>query len=570
MALQNKAEETLGRIAAIQTLCEKFPMAFKLNYAEFSTSFDFMIDILKMLGVDNRELVQKFANLFADDSEGSWLDILEGVIKTTLKLNMSKLLSCEVNPIIPDSMIGPCKETNDPNSFLQVFKNEQYGTNVPHGGFDLDVSLIDVMGYLRHSPLSEEGKYLYADSDYTVNELYRSTDFNTFLWYVINKSVNAPEKERKKSIWDNRYNVGLASKNDDYRDRWFADGDDEEIKKDKIKIMDVTYRDNGTSVTNTINIKINPEEYYRKHKITENFSINKTIFEFNNDYLNSLKLFSSKVILTSLVDTFTNSLNVSVGYSINEQMIMAQVDKIIKNVIEADDTEVDDCFFSFSNDEFNDMLEQTEMKMMGVVPMKGEYNFNYIYDKESLLSSLDSISSAATLEEKTGLIENLFFDISATPAKEGGITSTDALTFGYDTGLLSALLRAIIYPIVRVIFSPKVIMMLQINAHIMGKDFPSFQNFIWGMLSIIKNLIRQIKDMVLDVIWDFLISKLKPLLTLFTSKLFLEMISEYRALLEVMLDCITIFKTNKVLTTIDDVNYADIIPVETTPEDKKC
>lgn len=556
MALQNKAQEVLSYLGAVQTLTEKFPMNFKINYIEFPTSFDFMIDILKLLGVDNRELVQKVAELVADDSEGGFLNALEIIVKTVLKLNVSKLLSCEANPFIPDTMIGP--PTNKDSN------HEPFGPNELHGGFDVDVALLDVMGYLRHSPLSEEGKYLYNDSDYKVNDLYKSTDFNTFLWYVINKGMSAPEKERKKLVWDNRFLVGLSGESDSYKEDWFNDTIDE-----RKKIIDVVYRENGTTATNKINIKINPETYYQKRKLG-NIFFNKTIFEFNNDYLNSLKLFDSKVILTSLVDVFTNSLNVSVGYSLNEQIIMAQVDKIIKKVVEGDDTEIEDCYFSFSNDEFNEMLEESEMKMMGLKMMNGEFQEPYAYDSKKLLESLDTISSAATLQEKTAAIENLFFDISATPAKEGGITSTDALTFGYDTGLLAALLRAIIYPIVRVIFSPKVMLMFQINAQVMGNTFPSLRDFIYGLFTILKNIIKQIKDLLLEEIYKWVIEKIKPLLQLFTTKVMLETLSEYRALLEIMLDCIFWFKRNPVLTAIDDVNYADIIPSKNSPDDNKC
>lgn len=559
MAIQNKAQEVLGYLGAIQTLTEKFPMNFKINYIEFPTSFDFMIDVLKLLGVSNRELVQKVGELVADDKEGGFLDILDGIVKTVLKLNVSKLLSCEANPFIPDTMIGP-SSGNDNTGYLQLFRGEQYGSNYLHGGFDVDVALLDVMGYLRHSPLSEEGKYLYNDSDYKVNDLYKSTDFNTFLWYVINKGMSAPEKERQKLTWDNR-RLGMTDP-----EKWFK-GEDSKKKK----IIDIVYRENGTTATNKINIKINPETYYKTGVKILGTTYNKTIFEFNNDYLNSLKLFDSKVILTNLVDIFTGGgLNVSIGYSLNEKMIMAQVDKIIKNVEKTDDTEVEDCYFSFSNDEFNDMLEQSEMEMMGLKMMNGEFQQPYAYDTNKLLSSLDAVSSAATLQEKTAAIENLFFNISATPATEGGIECTDALTFGYDTGLLAALLRAIIYPIVRVIFSPKVMLMFYINAQVMGNTIPSFNDFIYGIFNIIKNLIKQIKDLLLEYIFKWLVEKLKVLLQLFASQILLETLSEYRALLEIMLDCIFWFKTNKVLTAIDDVNYADIIPTKESPDDKKC
>ncbi len=564
MGLQNKAQEVFGYIGAIQMLVEKFPMSFKINYIELPTSFDFMIDILKLLGVDNRELVQKIAELVADDSEGGFLDGLEIAVKTVLKLNISKLLSCEANPFIPDTLIGPFV-LDEKNGYLQIFKGEQYGADALHGGFDIDTSLIDIMGYLRTSPLSREGQYLYSDIDYKVNELYKSTDFNTFLWYVINKGMSTPEKERQKLTWDNRYSFNLSTRDNDYKNKWFA-GENNNRKK----IIDVVYRDNGTSTTNKINIKINPETYYKKIKLGENTYLNKTIFEFNNDYLNSLKLFSSKIILTNLVDIFTGGLNISLGYTLNEKMIMAQVDEIIKKVIEGDDTEIEDCYFSFSNDEFNDMLEKTELQMLGLKKMNGEFQEVYKYDTDKLLESLDAISSSATLQEKNTAIENLFFDIAATPAKDGSIECSDALSFGYDSGLLSAILRAIIYPVVRVIFSPKVILMFQINSQVMGNTIPSLTDFIYGIFSILKNIIKLIKDLLLEMILKWLMEKLSQLLSLFSAQLLLETLSEYRALLETLLECIFWFKSSKVLTEIDDVNYADIIPSKETPTDNKC
>ena len=72
------------------------------------------------------------------------------------------------------------------------------------------------------------------------------------------------------------------------------------------------------------------------------------------------------------------------------------------------------------------------------------------------------------------------------------------------------------------------------------------------------------------MILKWLMEKLSQLLSLFSAQLLLETLSEYRALLETLLDCIFWFKSSKVLTEIDDVNYADIIPSKETPTDNKC
>ena len=79
-----------------------------------------------------------------------------------------------------------------------------------------------------------------------------------------------------------------------------------------------------------------------------------------------------------------------------------------------------------------------------------------------------------------------------------------------------------------------------------------------------------VKDLLIEMFLEFVIETLKPILELFASKLFLEMLEEYRTLLKIMLDCLFWFKTNKILTAIDDVNYADIDVPKVAPDDTKC
>lgn len=562
--MANKAQEVLGFLGGVQTLCEKFPMNFKINYIEFPTSFDFIIDVLKMLGKDNMELVNKVAEKIADDKPGGFLNAIEVAVKTVLKLNLSKMLSCEANPFIPDTMIGP-SYGDDETGYVQLFGDEPYGLDHLHGGFDIDISTIDLMGYLKNAPLSKEGAHFYFDNDYRVNDLYKSTDFNVFLWYVINKGMNAPLSERKKLIWDNRVKEKLLGKSESEITQWFNDEDER-----RKKIIDVSYIDNGTTATNKLNIKINPETYYRTRRGKKNI-FNKTIFEFNSDYLDSMKLLHRKPILANITDVFTGgSLTLSAGLSLDEQIIMAQVDKIIKNVVEADDTEIKDCYFSFSNDEFNAMLEDSELRMLGKKMMNGATQSTYSYDANDLIASLDSISSSANQQEVVTSIKNLFVDIAATGATDVSGTMGINPTLGYDASLLTLLIRTIIYPIVRVILSPKVILMFQVNGIVMGNSVPNPMDILNTFFVLIKNIIVMIKDLLLEMFLDFLISTIKPLLALFASKLFIEMLDDYRALLQTILDCIFWVKTNKLLTTIDDVNYADIETPKETPDDTKC
>lgn len=571
----SQAQEVMGYLGAIQTLCEKFPMNFKLNYIEFPTSFDFIIDILKLLGVDNRELITKLADKLTDDKPGGFLDIMEESLKWVLRVNIGKLAGCDINPIIPDSLIAPA-QGDDEYGYFQIYEGENYGTNHARGGINLDLSLIDIMGYLKVSPLSENGKHFYFDVDgYGVNELYKSTDFNVFLWYVVNKGMSAPLKERQKLTWDNRVKYCRDRRKEQKTsewlhipENWFSINEDSQItdpkKKIRKKVIDVVYIDNGTASANKLNIKISPEEYYRVRKWGKNqqidaFRMNKSIYEFNHDYLNSMKLLHKRPILTSIVNTFTGDMvsNISVNYSLTEKLVQAQVDKIIKNLVKLDSTEIEDCYFSFSNDDFNSMLEESEAKMLGKYINNGAA---YTFDADSLLNSLDTVSSAANKQEEIAAIENTFFDIQATPAKDGDIETSDSISFG--AGWIVEVIKSFIYPIIKVLLSPKVIVLFHVYSQVMGKPCVDIIDLLMSIISILKNLIKMVIDMVIKWLLDFLISKLKPILELFASILFIEMLNEYRALLQIMLDCLVWFKFNKVKTAIDDVNYADITKKE--------
>jgi hypothetical protein len=537
----------------------------QLNYIEFPTSFDFMINILKLLGVDDREFVRKIAEDMTDDRPGGVLNFIEEAMKWALRLNLVKMIGCDVNPIIPDGLIAPA-QGDDENGYRQIYVGENYGTNFPRGGMNIDMSLIDAMGYLKVSPLDENGKLFYFDTEYKVNELYKSTDFNVFLWYVINKGMPAPLKEREKLAWDNRIKVlGISPQKSDIT-QWFDDST--EVGQKRKKIIDVVYVENGTKTIDRINIKINPENYYRCRKIfkKQKYKWNKSIYEFTHDYLNSMKLLHKRPILTSLLDTITGGSlkNISVKYSLNEEIIMAQVGKIIKNLTEAESTEIEDCYFSFSNDDFEEMLKESELNMLGKTMAGG---VTYEFDANKLLTSLDAVSSAASKEEEVTAVENTFYDISATPAKDGSINTSDSIGFG--SGWLMEIIKAFIYPIVKIFLSPKVLILFQIYSQIMGKATVDFIDLLKSIFSILKNIIKMLIDWVIKWLLNWVLKKLKPLLEMFAGKLFIEMLSEYRALLQIMLDCLIGFKINKVQATIDDVNYADIVP-EATPTENNC
>ena len=49
------------------------------------------------------------------------------------------------------------------------------------------------------------------------------------------------------------------------------------------------------------------------------------------------------------------------GSHLNEEIIQGKIQEIIKKAVVMDDLQVSDCYFSFSNEEYNRMLKNSEL-----------------------------------------------------------------------------------------------------------------------------------------------------------------------------------------------------------------
>lgn len=61
--------------------------------------------------------------------------------------------------------------------------------------------------------------------------------------------------------------------------------------------------------------------------------------------------------------------------------------------------EVADCYMSFSNDEFNDMLQEMLMARYGATNYGGENTPAKSHDITSYISNLDGVNSSSSVEE---------------------------------------------------------------------------------------------------------------------------------------------------------------------------
>lgn len=149
MSILGKKKEIFGNIAAARTLVDNLPkLKLSSSFPSINNGGDsvtFLTDLIKSL-IGYEALVEKVVDILTHS-----IPDIEKSIKTSLKFELKGIVSCGVDPSMPD--------------FLK-------STGV---GINIGVNKIDFLDILKIDPDSQGGKLLYGDS----------TDFNRFLYDTI-------------------------------------------------------------------------------------------------------------------------------------------------------------------------------------------------------------------------------------------------------------------------------------------------------------------------------------------------------------------------------------------------
>jgi hypothetical protein len=128
----------------------------------------------------------------------------------------------------------------------------------------------------------------------------------------------------------------------------------------------------------------------------------------------SLKLFDSKVVTAQLLDALTGCLSMDLHFSYEQLIIKNEVEKMVKAVIETDDAVISDCFFTFSNEEYDRLVKKAELMRQGLFTIDGEENTPIQIDAETILNSINNLSTAADKQEIQDIISGSLTEISKT------------------------------------------------------------------------------------------------------------------------------------------------------------
>ena len=434
------------------------------------------------------------------------------------------------------------------------------------------------------------------------NTLYKTMDMNAFIWYTLHKGMKNPQVEYNHMMWDSRISAakeGNGRKSASEWNEWYNSKkeDNGEFKyhdsvvTDKSPIYPIIQLEPQGMAENLLRIHI-PSQTYWMPKIREGnlglidksprVASNASIYKFHWDYLANIRILQPKLLLVGLCESllgYTLSTISSVNINLTKKIIEAKLSSAIKSVIEANDMEVEDCYTTFSNDEVNTMMEEMLLARYNATTYGGETSTVRVHDTKKYIDMLDKVNANTSIEGNISQIKKLITEVTVDPGTEGSINY--GLQVTTDGNLLKKLLWAIAMPVLMSIFTPQVLLLLYINFELMGitrmdefagNDFTKILNLLMNKIfGLVKSILLFIKDKIVELLLKIFYKVIKEILIKYELLLLLERLNYWLTILKAALNCLPRFKfiRNKPVGYLDNVDYADIIGTQDTPEATK-
>jgi hypothetical protein len=233
-----------------------------------------------------------------------------------------------------------------------------------------------------------------------------------------------------------------------------------------------------------------------------------------------------------------------------------EIKKIVRDIINSDDSEINDCYFSFDNSKYSALMRQAEVRRANVNNTRAGARMAYI----DLVNTINEFNENATLNEQKEVLTRAIN--SAAGIVTDGVDEKDKITveFNFVSDLIENLIQAIVYSLL----TPKVLMLLEVNQQIMGGKWVKFtlKDLLASMRLIIIGIVNEVRDFVLQELLKLLMSQLDQLKEFVHSLVAREQVQNYvDAINRLIKDCPTIwfkFGNQYLDTSIANVDYADI------------
>lgn len=454
------------------------------------------------------------------------------------------------------------------------------------------------------STTEEDPEYIVCYDGLMPQTLYQTRDMNAFIWYVLNMGSKTPYIEYNHMMWDSRL-LAKDTKTDRQTPRdwnkWyeskaldstpglkFPDGEFSLYGQQPDNLYPILQMEaEGKGV---LKLHMPAQRYFApgiRKRVIDGKTItrrmpylNASVYKFDWDYLQSIRILHPKLLLVKMCEYllgFSLSTNDMLNVTLTKSIIQGKLSKAIKNIVEANDMEVEDCYFTFTNDEFNQMMEETLLSKYNATYYGGENSIVRTHDINSYLSSIDKVNATATPEGSVEAIQKLVTDVTVDPGTESTIDY--GVKANFDGNILKELLWSITEPIAEALFTPQVMLLLYINFNLTGMvkssdffgiDAGKLINVMLNkLLGLLKSIIIFVKNIIITELLKLFKETIAIILLMWEGLKMMEQLKAWRKLLEQAASCISgvasLFngRNNGIQNGIDDVDYADIITEET-------
>jgi hypothetical protein len=306
-----------------------------------------------------------------------------------------------------------------------------------------------------------------------------------------------------------------------------------------------------------------------------------TVYEFNYDYIMGIRLFDPKTICERMFAASTNPrYNATFGLKLNRQKDKTnypftsgkqRITEIVRKILESDsdEEELNDCFYKFSNTEYDELLEKTARLKYNQLPYTEGYGDGEVIDLSSVEAILQNYPENGTIEEQKKVLNDALdeacnsVESSLTQGNRIGQNSSVRISF------LTNALQQLTACVVDSIMSPKILMLLLINNELMNDcgDMITTDQLMNLCKNIVTSLIKEVRDLIMQKMLDYIMKFIIPMVLKIQAYILSEQFAAYMAIIKLLLSyynagLMTLDRINAVLSSLmskfKDLNYSSL------------
>ena len=320
-------------------------------------------------------------------------------------------------------------------------------------GVKIEVPKVDFLDIMKVDPLSREGNFIYTDTQAV--PLTNSNDYNTFLYGTIQANGSTETWLSTKAILD--------------------------VKFDSVNV--------SPTPNNTLTFNTNPAYD------------NKSLTDLNNDYIDSIDLFDSRLMLNNILDDLFGAISVNLNKSRSQLQKEEEIKNVIQNIVDANEGDViDNSYFQFSNEEVAAQESAADWRKKGINMVTSCGNAATSIPSTTLDDINTDLQTATLIEDKKNIISSGLNKLgdeigSQAPDKKDAY----ALNLNFVIGLIKNLITSII----KSILSPKVITIFLLNYKIvygLNENYDSAIDFMKQNKTLMIDIGAVVRKTIIDIL----------------------------------------------------------------------